>query len=1318
MRSSRPFLLLAFLSLALASAAAQQKALNGIDETHLTALAGTVHPLAQAKYDRGQVETSFPTGRLLLTLARPADHEQALQQFLKDAHNPAAPAFHQWLTPAQFGDRYGALEVDQQLVTAWLESHGLAVDRIASNRSTIEFSGTAAQLQSALHTEIHRYVIDGKTFYANAQPLSIPASISPFIASFAPLNSFPLTSYAAPVGPASYSRTTHRATRIALPDFNLTENSKPFYALAPEDFSTQYDVAPIYTAGITGAGETIGIVGTSNINLALVDAYRTLFKLPASHTQVIVDGTDPGDPVNPNIEAFLDTEVSGSVAPAATVNLYIAGGQPLTNSLELAAMRAVEDNQASVLSVSYGNCEQLIGEAGNQFWNGLWEQAAAQGQTVFVSSGDSGPTTCTLVEANSAGLLTPVSTLSVNGISSTPWNVSVGGTDFYYSDYASGAPSISTLWKSINDSSNGSLKAPLPEQPWDNAFGFNITPFNFQSFTIPSASGGGGVSNCSQASVPPPSTSTTPFPTCISGYPKPAWQNAPGVPNDSARDLPDLSLFAANGPNLTAWPICAEPNDCIQSSTGNTPIFLVGGTSASSPAMAGIMALIDQKYGRQGQANYTLYGLARSTPSVFHDLTLGTNDVICVAGTPCSTPIPGQQNSFDDSFGVYPAAPGYDLASGLGSIDAGKLFTAWDTTAFTPSATTLQVSPASFVHGTTAAVSVAITASTGSATPTGNVALTTTNASAALRDNAPLTLVNGTGSASLSTLPGGTYNLVAQYSGDATFAASASSPVALTVTPESSTTTLKLLTAFTSNSTALQNPPTLSTEPYGSDFYFSATPAGATSASGLATGSVLFTDGSTSATIPVNVNGVATRSPQVLAVGTHSITAAYSGDASYSASTASPLAITVVKGKPLFEALPDAATQIDVSLGQGVYTAGLNLVVHVLLRGIGFSVPPSGSVTVNLGSPTQTMTKTVTVTPNEYLNENLANAFVTFPAVPAGTYTLTASYSGDTNWNSDTYTFGQNLLGGQTPLVFAATGASPTTTVLTLSGSSVDSSGRVLVTTTVTDTTASSVSLLGTQIGLVHIYGNGTELASVQVTGSASTGSNIIYKGTANIPASVFPLGTLQIVGVYLGGPFDTPSTSAPVPLTVTASDFSLSIAASALAVKTGQTATVPVLLSGPYNVGVPIALTCASPSAAITCAITPGSSTVTGTATATLSISAFTLTPATAALSVPSRPASRLSRRNATAILALVALIILPRRRRYITRLTQSLLLLFIVGSVALGCSGGGGSSQPTPPSNPAPTQVNAAAGSYAITVTATSGSIKHTTAVTFEIE
>ncbi|MBB5057345.1 hypothetical protein HDF16_002030 [Granulicella aggregans] len=1309
MRQLRPWLLcLLVLSAPLTSKTPAQSSVT-VDEAHRTTLPGSVHPLAQAKYDQGPVASDLPLDRLILTLTRPASRERALQQFLRDAHSPGSPSFHRWLTPSEFGDRFGALPEDAAVVTSWLESHGLTVNHLALNGTTVEFSGTAAQVAEALHTPIHNFAVTSKgtskTFYANSQAISLPAAILSRVAAIAPINNLILDSYAAPVGPATWSRETHRATPIAStenPDQTLTHNNQPFYALAPEDFATQYNLAPIYAGGTTGAGQTIGIIGTSNINLALVDAYRKLFSLPADHTQVIVDGTDPGDPLSPDIEAFLDVEVSGSVAPAATVNLYISGGQPLLSSLALAALRAVEDNQASVLSVSYGTCEQLLGTA-NQFWNGIWQQAAAQGQTVFVSSGDSGPTTCTLASVGSSGQFTPTSTLSVNGIASTPWNVAVGGTDFYYSDYATGGASISTLWNASNDTSKGSLKAPLPEQPWDNALGLNVVPFNYSAFTIPSASGGGGVSNCTATS----SSSTSTSNTCLSGYPKPAWQSATGVPADQARDLPDVSLFAANAANFSAWPICADPGDCTPNSSGNYHVFLVGGTSASSPAMAGVMALIDQKYGRQGQANFTLYALARKDPTLFHDITVGTNDVLCSinSGPLCATPIPAAPLIAIDSFGVYAAGPGYDLATGLGSIDAGKLFASWNSAPAAATSTSLQVSPTTFVHGASASVTTTVTPTSGSATPTGNTVLT--SSTAAIR-NTPGTipLVNGTATTALTTLPGGTYSLTAEYSGDATFASSTSTPVTLTVTPEASSTAINL---FTNPAAFPSNPVALPSEPYGSQFFFeaiptsiSSTPTFALPASSVATGTVTFTDSSTSATatIPLNANGTATWTPQNLALGAHSIAAAYSGDPSFTASTSSAFAITVVKGTAAFGVVPESILQISTTNGLD-YAAGSGLVVHVLLRGATFSAPPSGTVTVNLGSSSQT----ATLTPGEYQTSNVATAFITFPAVPAGTYTLSATYAGDTNWNAVSYTY-------PAPLTFAATSASSTTTSLALTPASVDSSGSIAVTATVVD----AVPQTSSPSGRVNIFASGTLLGSIAVVPTSTYSTTGILSGTGTIPATDFPIGALQVVGVYLGSFNDQPSTSAAVPLTVTASDFTLSVAASALSVKTGQTVTLPVALSSPYTIAVPITLACASPSSAITCSISPGSSTITGTGTATLTLNAF-ITTTTGSLLTPTNPASHPGTSGPIALsLAIACLIFLPRTRKRLSGILFSLLLL-AVASTIVACGGSSGGNPITPPP-PTTTTTNAPAGAYTVVVTATSEGITHNTAVVFNIQ
>lgn len=292
---------------------------------------------------------------------------------------------------------------------------------------------------------------------------------------------------------------------MLLPQYTLTDINTPFYGLGPEDFATQYDLAPVYAAGLDGSGQTIGIIGDSNINLALVNSYRTLFKLPASHTQVVIDGDDPGGALEPDVEGFLDVEVSGAIAPNATVNFYLAGSTPFTDGIALAALRAVDDNLASTLSVSYGNCEQLLGNADNAFWAGLWEQAAAQGQTVFVSSGDSGPATCPTIAVED-GVPVTLSPLSVNGISSTPWNVSVGGTDFYYADYASGAPGIAGSWNQSNDSSRGSLKASLKEQPWSNEIGLNAVLLMVAGIVATQIGCGSGSATTAPPTPPPPTS--------------------------------------------------------------------------------------------------------------------------------------------------------------------------------------------------------------------------------------------------------------------------------------------------------------------------------------------------------------------------------------------------------------------------------------------------------------------------------------------------------------------------------------------------------------------------------------------------------------------------------------------------------------------------------------------------------------------------------------------------------------------------------------------------------------------------------------------
>ena len=610
-----------------------------IDDRVRVTLKGNVHPLAQSRYDQGAAPDDLPMERMLLVLQRGPGQEATLRQLLDDQQVKSSARFHQWLTPEQFGKQFGPADEDIQAVTGWLAGQGFQVNHVAAGRTVIEFSGTAGQLREAFHTQIHQYSIAGESHYANANEMSIPAALAPLVHGISPLNNFRAQPYIKAVGPALYSTATKRATPLWTAPNQFPTSNPNEYLIAPEDFATQYDLAPLYQAGVNGAGQTIGIINESNIDLSLVAAYRQLFNLPSNPPQVVIDGDDPGTLEGIEAEAYLDVELSGAVAPNATVNLYISNGSDLQDPVSLAALRAVEDNQASVLSVSFGEWEGFLGEAGNQLWDGLWEQAAAQGQTVLVAAGDDG----------SEAAWPYLSLLSVSGFASTPWNVAVGGTDFYYPDYASGAPGAATLWNATNDSNLGSLKAPLPEQVWNDGLGLNVVANGLEYNEY--YAGGGGASSCSTQ------TSSTP---CVSGYSKPSWQAGPGVPADGARDLPDVSLFASNGANLSAYPICAYEGDCAVGPGGEAEVFLAGGTSASAPAMAGIMALVNQKYGRQGQADFTLYPLARQKPAAFHDITLGSNEVPCGPGTPyCAMNTSGVYATT-----LYPAGPNYDLDVG------------------------------------------------------------------------------------------------------------------------------------------------------------------------------------------------------------------------------------------------------------------------------------------------------------------------------------------------------------------------------------------------------------------------------------------------------------------------------------------------------------------------------------------------------------------------------------------------------------------------------------------------------------------------------
>jgi hypothetical protein len=1255
---------------------------EAIDETQVVVLHGNVHPLAQARYDVGAVPDSFAAARLLLLLNRPAEREADLRRFLHDVHTLGSASYHQWVTPEQFGERFGPADLDVQAVVGWLDSHGFNVRRVSKSKRLIEFSGTAGQLREAFHTQIHQYSIAGESHYANADEISIPAALAPLVHGISPLNSFRAQPYIKVVGPALYTRATGKTVPLWTAPNQMGTANPYMYPVAPEDFATQYDLKPLYQAGSNGVGETIGIVNESNIDIGLVEAYQQLFNLPSNPPQVVIDGDDPGTLGDIDTEAYLDVEMSGAVAPGATVNLYISSGSELQDPLSLAALRAIEDNQASVLSVSFGECEGFLGEAGNQLWNGLWEQAAAQGQTVVVAAGDTG-SECTWPYA---------SVFSVSGLASTPWNVAMGGTDFYYSDYASGGASATTLWNQTNDANLGSLKAPLPEQAWNDALGLNVIADGIERNEI--YAGSGGASNCSALS------GSTASAVCVNGYPKPSWQTGPGMPADGARDLPDVSLYASNGANLSAVPICAFDGECAVGPDGEAEVLLTGGTSASAPAMAGIMALVNQNYGRQGQADFTLYPLAQQKPAAFHDITLGSNDFLCYVGSPyCAMSTSGVYAT-----SLYPAGPGYDLASGLGSVDATVLISNWNSITFLPTTTTLRLSATSITHGTPVTVSTVVAPQSGPGTPTGAVAILTDSPLPASQGQGSITLSGGTGSQTINYFPGGTYQVTGQYGGDGVYGVSTSPPVTLSVAPENTNINFTLSGLTTSSN--------VTTGYYGQPVFLSIQPTGASAAPGTsdgkATGSATFTVDSTTATVPLDAAGFASWTPPILAVGSHAASATYSGDASFHPSSASPTTFTVAKGIPIINDYVDEpySTQGE---GFGVNVGG-NLTVTVVLGialpgeifGPSFSsgtAAPTGTITVCLdlnqnpcGQPVYSQTATLAPVSGTYSQDS--SAIVTIPNLVAGWYYLGIVYSGDSNWQTMELTDSRNIV-----VSSPSSSLSASTTTLNITPASVSGTQLATITTTITGSGSSGFS----PSGEVDYYDNGT-LLTYAFLSPANKGSTVSFTFQLNA-SSFWANGNNQITAVYDGDSHYLPSTSNAVNLAVTRSggDFAMTPQLPQITVKAGGTGTVGLNLTSLNNFSGVVTLTCAPSSSNISCSVNPASLTVNGAATATLTINA---TIQAAGLHLPrgvtqARVPVPLLGAGCALICALSLLGGLAKERRKRNWLLA--LGLAATLSIALSCGGGASLEAPSPqtpdPANPS----SSPGGTYSVLVSGT---------------
>jgi uncharacterized membrane protein len=574
----------------------QDRVTSPVDDGDRVALAEHVHPMARRDLE---VAVAAPEERMdtMMLVLRPDDaQEQALQELLTAQHDPSSPLYQQWLTPETFAERFGISDSDVAKTTDWLKSHGLTIDQVGSGGRHIFFSGTTGQVEHAFQTAMRMYQVSGEIHRANATAPQIPRGLASVVTGVLSLHDF----RAAPANrqvPFTKSDNTWY--------YNGTIQQS---ALVPGDLATIYNASPLYASGIDGSGQSIAVLGRSNIDLAEVRLFRKTYGLPANDPQVTVVGKDPGLVCGGDeFEAALDVEYAGAIAKKATVKFVVAGSTNTTDGIYLAAQYAVAHNVAPIVSLSYGLCERLLGTAGNALMNGLWQQAAAQGMSVFVSSMDSGAAGCDEMNAKKA-----TGGLGVNGLASTVWNTAVGGTQF------DDVSNRSTYWAANNDPvTQASALGYIPELAWNESIaGGDLL------------SSGGGVSSL---------------------YAKPAWQFGLGVTSDGKRDLPDLAFAAA----------VQDPYKL----NVDKQVMGAGGTSAATPLFASIMGLVLQKVGQaQGLVNPVLYTLAYNQSynggaAVFHDVVKGSNTV------------PGQTG--------YAAGPGFDMVTGLGSVDATALVNHW-----------------------------------------------------------------------------------------------------------------------------------------------------------------------------------------------------------------------------------------------------------------------------------------------------------------------------------------------------------------------------------------------------------------------------------------------------------------------------------------------------------------------------------------------------------------------------------------------------------------------------------------------------------------
>lgn len=1262
---------------------AQQPAINSnpvrprivasIDESKLVTFQGGVPLLARSEFDLGRTPASTQMTSVRLVLSRSAQQEAALDKFMGEQLDPSSPNYHHWLTPQQFGQLYGPADSDMATLVTWLETRGFTVQPVAPGHTSIAFSGSVSQIEAAFHTEIHSFNANGVEFLSNVSSPSIPAAIATVVTGIGQLNTIKPRPHYIPGNMGKYDseqkRLVHAPGSSAsglspLLTIGSGTSTDPYNLyVVPGDAATIYNSPNIFNAAFssgtsyTGTGVTIGIGGDATIQGSTVAAYRNAFQGDTNQPIITNVASDPATCTDANSntcdqdEAYLDNEIAGGLAPGATIHFYTSA------NLDLAIEQAINDNTVDIFSLSFGECEAGLTTSDNGLINSWWQQAATQGIAITVSSGDNGSAGCD----NDNTQQTAIYGLQVSGFASTPYNIAVGGTDY------SGLLGSFTTYVSLSNTSSPYFRTALgyiPESTWndssetDTTISANVPYVNPKTNKTNIVGGSGGASSCST------NTNAGSLSGCTSGYAKPSWQRGTGVPADSVRDLPDISLLAGNGFDDASWLVCTDDTgsngsitvttNCTTQADGNFYFYGFGGTSTSAPAFAGMLALVQQKTGsRLGQAAKNLYDLYNGShsASVFHDITTGNISVLCASGTPnCSKNTAG--NYFLTG---YNTTTGYDLATGLGSVNVTNLINYWGS-AIGSATATVSVTPSASPITTAQSLTVTGTVTGASGTPTGSVTLTSgsyTSSAATLDGSGKYSITVPAGS-----LKVGSNALKVSYTGDSTYAM-ATGTGSVTVNALTPTVTVTPASATLVSNQTLSVTVTVAGT--------GATPTGTVTlkAGSYTSSATTLSSGSATITIPANTFTTA---------GANTITVNYSGDSNY-ASASGTGSVTVTIFTPL-------TPTVTVTPGTSSIVSNQSLAVAVKVAGTGAT--PTGTVTLKAGSYTSSAT---TLSSGGASFTIPAGAFTT-----AGANTISVSYSGDSNYS-------------------AGSGSSTVTVTL-----------FALLTPTVTVTPASTTVDTGQSLAVaVKVAGTGaTPTGTVTLTaGSYTSSAATLSSGAATItiPANTLSVGSYTLSVAYSGDSTYATATGTS-PLSVAASTFTLTGPSSQPTISSpGGTTTSSVTIASTNGYTGSVSLACAltsSPSGAVhapTCTMPTSVSLTSSILSVTQEIS-FSSTAATAApghLASSGSGKSNWTKAGAASLLAVLVFFGIPARRRAWRAIVGVFLMIVAFGALS-GCggtsgSGGGGGGGGT------------TTGAYTYTVTATASGASQTATITLTV-